>query len=217
MSGEKNHRGHTIKMSRKDHWESVYKDISPIEVSWYQKEPTISLSLIRNLPLGKVENIIDVGGGASTLADYLLEDGFKNITVLDLSSNALALARKRLGAKAGLINWKVEDVTNHLPEQNYSLWHDRAVFHFLTEKNDREKYKKVLEASIRDGGYVIIAAFSIGGPKQCSDLDIVQYDAEKLQKELGNSFKLIEELSERHITPGGKEQLFGYYLFARKT
>lgn len=202
-------------MTRKDHWESVYKDQSPLEVSWYQKRPTTSLSLMRNLQLEKGENIIDVGGGASTLADYLLEDGFINITILDLSSNALALAKKRLGEKADLINWKVEDVTNHLPDHNYSLWHDRAVFHFLTEKNDRGKYKKVLEASIRDGGYVIIAAFSIGGPKQCSGLDIVQYDAEKLQKELGGSFKLIEELSEKHITPGGKEQSFGYYLFTK--
>ncbi len=202
-------------MSKKDHWESVYKEKSAIEVSWYQKEPTISLSLIRSLPLEKDEYVIDVGGGFSTLADYLLEDGYNNITVLDLSSNALAFSKKRLGGKADLINWKVEDVTNHAPGQNYSLWHDRAVFHFLTEKNDREKYKKVLETSVRDGGYVIIATFSIGGPKKCSGLDIVQYDAEKLQKELGGSFKLIEELSEKHITPRGKEQLFGYYVFTK--
>lgn len=202
-------------MSIKDHWESIYKEKSPIEVSWYQKEPTISLSLIRNLPLDKGEYIIDVGGGASTLVGYLLEEGFKNITVLDLSSNALALAKKQMGNKAELIDWKVEDVTNYVPEHDYSLWHDRAVFHFLTEKNDREKYKKVLEASIRDGGYVIIAAFSIGGPTKCSGLDIVQYDAEKLKNELGSCFSLIAEKSEKHITPAGKEQSFGYYVFMK--
>lgn len=202
-------------MGIKDYWEGIYKDKSTSEVSWYQKEPTFSLSLIKSLPLERDENIIDVGGGASTLVDYLLAEGFKNITVLDLSSNALVLARKRLGAKAELINWMVEDVTNYVAEHDYTLWHDRAVFHFLTEKSDREKYRKVLEASVRDGGHVIIAAFSIGGPTKCSGLDIVQYDAEKLKNELGASFKLIEEKSERHITPAGKKQSFGYYVFTK--
>ncbi|HKK15451.1 MAG TPA: class I SAM-dependent methyltransferase [Gammaproteobacteria bacterium] len=204
-----------LKMSRKDLWENIYADKSPTGVSWYQKEPATSLSLIRNLPLERDVNIIDVGGGASTLVDYLLEDGFKNITVLDLSSNALALARKRLGEKADLINWKTEDITSYVPGHDYSLWHDRAVFHFLTEKGDREKYKKVLESSIRNGGFVIIAAFSMDGPRRCSGFDIVQYDAEKLQNELGGSFKLVKELPEKHITPAGKEQLFGYYVFTK--
>lgn len=200
-------------MSKKEHWEAIYKEKSPLAVSWYQNEPAISLSLIRSLPLERDENIIDVGGGVSTLVDHLLKEDFKNITVLDLSSNALSLARQRMGDKAALINWKVEDVTSHVAEHAYSLWHDRAVFHFLTEKKDREKYKRVLKESVRDGGYVIIAAFTIGGPTKCSGLDIVQYDAEKIQNELGPGFKLIEKRSETHITPAGKEQSFEYYLF----
>ena len=202
-------------MSRKEHWERIYKKKSPVEVSWYQEEPTISLSLVIKLLLGRDESIIDIGGGASTLVDCLLEEGFKNITILDLSSNALSRAKQRLGDKAALVNWKVEDITMYVPNHDYSLWHDRAVFHFLTEKNDREKYKRVLEESVREGGYVIIAAFAIGGPTKCSGLDIVQYDAEKLQKEIGTSFNLFEEKSEVHITPAGKEQLFGYYVFSK--
>lgn len=202
-------------MSRKDHWENVYKEKSPLEVSWYQSKPSISLSIINSLPLEKDENLIDVGGGTSTLVDYLIEEGFKNISVLDLSSNALVLAKKRLGKKSELINWHAEDVTRFYPKKAYSLWHDRAVFHFLTEKSDREKYKEVLECSVRVGGYVIIAAFSIGGPTKCSGLDIVQYDAEKIKRELGPRFKFIEEKSESHTTPTGKEQLFGYYVFTK--
>lgn len=203
-------------MSRKDHWEGVYKEKTSLKVSWYQKKPVISVSLIQNLPLEKDEHIIDVGGGASTLVDHLIEEGFKNITVLDLSSNALSHAKQRMGSTADTINWKVEDVTNFSPEYNYSLWHDRAVFHFLTETNDREKYKKVLASSVREGGYVIIAAFTVGGPTKCSGLDIVQYDAEKLKNELGPTFKLVDETSEIHITPAGKEQSFGYYVFNKK-
>jgi cyclopropane fatty-acyl-phospholipid synthase-like methyltransferase len=202
-------------MNKKDHWEEIYKDKSSIEVGWYQKEPTTSLSIIRNLPLESGDNIIDVGGGASTLVDSLLDEGFSNITVLDLSSNALSLAKQRIGNKAQLINWKVEDVTLYSRERNYSLWHDRAVFHFLTDKNDREKYRKVLEESVSEGGHVIIAAFSIGGPTKCSGLDIVQYDAEKLKNELGSFFKLTTEKAEMHITPSGKEQSFGYYVFTK--
>jgi len=200
-------------MSRKDHWESVYKDKSPLEVSWYQKEPTLSLALIRKYALDNSEFIIDVGGGASTLADYLLKDGFKNVTVLDLSSNALEQAKQRLGNKSALIEWEVEDVTNFIPTHQYGLWHDRAVFHFLTDESDREKYKHTLETSIKVGSYVIIAAFSIGGPTKCSGLNIVQYDLEKLKEELGKNFVFIEEQFEIHITPKGKEQEFGYYVF----
>lgn len=202
-------------MNKKDHWESVYKDKSHLEVSWHQKKPTISLTLIKKIAQNNTDCIIDVGGGASTLSDFLLEEGFNNITVLDLSSNALAHAKQRLGDKSTFIEWKVEDVTNFVSTNKYDIWHDRAVFHFLTTKDDREKYKQVLESSIKTGGCVIIAAFSIGGPKKCSGLDIVQYDAVKLKNELGNNFTLIEERHENHITPAGKEQKFGYYVFTK--
>jgi len=134
-----------------------------------------------------------------------------------LSANALAHARQRLGDKSTLIEWKVEDVTNFVPTHKYDIWHDRAVFHFLIAKEDREKYKQVLESSIKTGGYVIIAAFLIGGPKKCSGLDIVQYDAAMIKNELGNNFTFIEERYEKHITPAGKEQKFGYYVFTKNT
>jgi len=202
-------------MNRKDHWENIYKDKSPLEVSWYQKAPTISLELIKKLSLNNSDFIIDIGGGASKLVDCLIEDGFINITVLDLSSNALAHTQQRLGEKSSLVEWKVEDVTKFVAGHKYDLWHDRAVFHFLTDKNDREKYRQVLEASINIGGHIIIAAFSVGGPTKCSGLDIVQYDREKLKSELGDNFTFIEEKFEKHVTPAGKEQAFGYYIFTK--
>lgn len=202
-------------MSRKEHWDDIYKEKSPDDLSWYQEEPTVSLSLIKNLFLEKDENIIDVGGGASTLVDYILKEGFKNITVLDLSSNALSIAKQRMGDNAYLIDWKVEDVTSHVAEKKYSLWHDRAVFHFLTEKSDRDKYIRTLEESVRDGGHVIIAAFMIGGPTKCSGLNIVQYDAKKIKNALGSNFNLIKEKPETHLTPAGTEQLFNYYVFSK--
>jgi len=202
-------------MSRKDHWEKVYKENSALKVSWYQSVPTKSLAIINRLGLEKDENLIDVGGGASTLVDHLVADYFKNITVLDLSSRALDLAKKRLGEKSTNVIWEARDVTDFSPDKIYSLWHDRAVFHFLTDKSDREKYKKALESSIRVGGYVIIATFSVYGPIKCSGLDIVQYDAKKITKELGSHYNIIEEMSESHITPSGNEQLFGYYVFKK--
>jgi 2-polyprenyl-3-methyl-5-hydroxy-6-metoxy-1,4-benzoquinol methylase len=165
--------------------------------------------------MGKDKNIIDVGGGASTLVDCLIEEGFNNISVLDLSSNALMLAKSRLGENSKLVNWQIDDVTQFTPEKAYSLWHDRAVFHFLTEKSERDKYKKVLASAVKVDGYVIIATFSIGGPAKCSGLDIVQYDAEKISQEFESHFKLIKETSEIHITPVGREQLFGYYVFTK--
>ena len=202
-------------MNKKDHWENIYKDKSPLEVSWYQQQPVISLALIKKLTQNNTDYIIDVGGGASTLSDFLLKDGFNNITVLDLSSNALAHAKQRLGDKSVFIEWKVEDVTNFVPTHKYDIWHDRAVFHFLTTKEEREKYKRVLVSSVKTGGSVIIAAFSMGGPTKCSGLDIVQYDAVKLKNELGKKFTFCEERHEKHITPANKEQKFGYYVFTK--
>lgn len=204
-----------MSVSKKEHWEKIYKEKSPLDVSWYQKKPSISLSIIKDLPMGKDENIIDVGGGASTLVDCLIEEGFNNISVLDLSSNALMLAKTRLDEKSKLVHWQIDDVTQFTPEKAYSLWHDRAVFHFLTEKSDREKYKQVLASAVKVDGYVIIAAFFIGGPTKCSGLDIVQYDAEKISQEFASHFKLINEKFETHITPAGREQLFGYYVFTK--
>jgi len=203
-------------IDRKSHWENIYQDKSALDVSWYQKEPTISLGLIRNTLLASDEPIIDVGGGASVLVDYLIKVGYTNIAVLDISENALACAKNRLGNHAQEVEWYESDITQFEAPHQFSLWHDRAVFHFLTTDSDRKNYIKVLKNSLRPGGHLIIAAFAIGGPTKCSGLDIVQYDGLKLKAELGKDFELLEEISEVHITPTNKEQKFMYFLFIRK-
>jgi SAM-dependent methyltransferase len=203
-------------MNKKEHWEDIYQSKSAVEVSWYQQQPTLSLRLIHQFAPQHTDHIIDVGGGASTLCDHLLQDGYQHITVLDLSANALRQAQQRLGEKAECIHWQEEDITQFAPDGQYDLWHDRAVFHFLTAANDRQRYRQVLETAVRNGGYVIIAAFAIGGPTQCSGLDIVQYDAGKLKTTLGEKFTLVAEQTENHLTPSGKQQAFGYFVFHKK-
>ncbi len=203
------------KLNQKEHWENVYQNKSAEEVSWYQETPTISLSITQKLNLQKKAAIIDVGGGASTFVDGLLQAGFEQVSVLDLSSNALELAKQRLGVEAEKVNWRVEDVMQLKTEQKYTFWHDRAVFHFLTQAEERVKYKKALLSSVVSGGYAMIAAFSIGGPKQCSGLNIVQYDADKIRKELEGTLEWVEEVIETHLTPNGKEQLFRYFIFRK--
>ena len=198
---------------RKAHWEKVYNNNSPLEVSWYQKDPILSLQLIRDSGIALDAAMIDVGGGASVLADYLCEEGYTNIEVLDIASTALAHTKKRLKEKGCEIGWHNVDVVNFIPPHKYSLWYDRAVFHFLTEKKDREKYVSVLKQALKSGGHLIIMAFTIGGPLKCSGLEIVQYDAEKLKAELGESFELVEEGHETHITPAGNKQKFAYFHF----
>lgn len=198
---------------RKTHWEKVYNKNSPLEVSWYQKEPLLSLRLIHNSGIALDAPIIDVGGGASLLVDYLCEEGYTNIHVLDIATMALAHAKERLAEKACRVEWHNTDVVNFAPTHEYSLWHDRAVFHFLTEKADRENYVSVLKRSLKPGGHLIIMAFAIGGPLKCSGLEIVQYDAEKLMAELGEGFELVEEGHETHQTPTGNKQNFAYFQF----
>lgn len=203
-------------IDRKAHWENVYGSKSPLEVSWHQKEPSLSLRLIRNTQLGLDAPIIDVGGGASTLVGKLCTGGYTNIGVLDISARALAHAKLRLADKACGVEWYEADVTDFDPPRQFALWHDRAVFHFLTARTDREKYVAVLDRALQPGGHLIIMAFAVDGPKKCSGLDIVQYDAERIKAELGNSFGLIEEGHEVHITPAGKEQKFAYFHFTKQ-
>ena len=160
--------------------------------------------------------VIDVGGGASLLVDRLLEKGYSRLAVLDISERALDVAKQRLGDKASLIEWHAQDITCFQPAHQYSLWHDRAVFHFLTEAVDRRKYVETLKRSLAPHGHVILAAFAIGGPRKCSNLDIVQYDTDKIISELGSEFKLEETASEIHQTPGGKTQQFSYFRFTRQ-
>jgi SAM-dependent methyltransferase len=196
---------------RKQHWERVYANKSSLEVSWYQDEPRQSLELIHRSGIGKDAPLIDVGGGASLLIDWLLADGYRQLAVLDISGAALAVVRQRLGERAADIEWHEADVTQFSAPHPFSLWHDRAVFHFLTAAEDRRRYVEVLNRTLVSGGHVVIAAFAPGGPTRCSGLEIVQYDAAKLMAELGPDFRLEEQQTETHLTPAGKEQLFWFF------
>jgi SAM-dependent methyltransferase len=196
---------------RKEHWENVYINRPSTEVSWYQPRPGLSLRLIRDTGLDMGSPLIDVGGGASTLADTLFDEGYQAITVLDVSASALAHASDRLGKKACGIQWVEADITAFEPSRRYQLWHDRAVFHFLTDKTDRASYVETMHRTLMSGGHVIIMTFAIGGPQKCSGLDIVQYDAEKLLAELGHGFDLLDSGHVTHITPAGDEQEFAWF------
>lgn len=202
---------------KKTHWERIYREKSSSDVSWYQESPDLSLELIRRSGVRNDEAIVDVGGGASVLVDVLCEEGFRNLSVLDISGIALAGAQQRLGDLAETIEWFESDITEFDPPHAFTLWHDRAVFHFLTDESDRRKYVNVLKRALRPGGHLIIAAFAIGGPEQCSGLQVVQYDSSRLKAELGEEFELVEERDEVHITPANKEQRFTYFRFVRKT
>jgi 2-polyprenyl-3-methyl-5-hydroxy-6-metoxy-1,4-benzoquinol methylase len=202
-------------MNRKTHWEDIYSDQSPLEVSWFQKEPFLSLQLISNTGFSTEAAIIDIGGGASLLVDRLVEQGFRHLAVLDISATALNHTKQRLGPAAKQIEWFETDVTSFQAPHQYDIWHDRAVFHFLTDATDRKRYVKTLKQTLKSGGNLIIAAFAIGGPTKCSGLDIVQYDAKKLIAELGDGFTLLEENSETHTTPTKQEQQFAYFRFVR--
>lgn len=202
-----------VMSDRKEHWENVYQNKSPVTVSWYQQESALSLSLIAGISLSRDTPIIDVGGGTSTLVDSLCEEAYTNISVLDVSKNALDHARSRLANKAGRVHWYEEDVTCFKPPQRFALWHDRAVFHFLTSEADREKYIGVLRQSLQPGGHFIIMTFAVGGPLKCSGLDIIQYDVDKLTMELGAGFDLVESGHDIHLTPAGHQQKFAFFHF----
>ena len=201
---------------RRTHWQNIYREKSASEVSWYQKKPQLSLDLIDDAGVNEDDAIIDIGGGASVLVDFLCRQGFRKLAVLDISANALATARKRLGEREKNIDWFETDITGFIPPQRYKLWHDRAVFHFLVDQSDRRKYVSVLKRALLPGGHLIIAAFAIGGPEKCSGLDIVQYDSPKLSAELGDEFQLLEQRNELHVTPADREQAFTYYHFVKK-
>ncbi len=202
-----------MSFNRKSHWESIYAKTIPTEVGWYQVEPAVSLELIASTGVGHADKIIDVGGGASVLVDKLLCQGFQDLTVLDVSSKALDYAKERLGSEAEAVKWIEADVTKFELPEKYDLWHDRAVFHFLTEENDRKKYVQNMEEALNPGGHVIIVAFSIDGPLKCSGLNVERYSPEKMKNELGDSFELVKATDEGHMTPGGKEQKYTYCYF----
>ena len=201
--------------ARKKHWTNVYLEKSPSDVSWYQKKPEISLALIRSTGLNIDDPIIDVGGGTSFLVDNLIEENYTNLSVLDISENALSITKKRLGKNEKFIKWFEADVTKFNPPHNFNLWHDRAVFHFLTDPLDRKSYLKKLKKHLRPEGHLIIATFAVGGPEKCSGLEIVQYNSERIKNELGEEFVLVNERHELHITPVKKVQKFNYFYFVK--
>jgi len=203
------------KFDRKSHWEGVYRTKQAQETSWYQKEPLLSLAMIANAGIDLDAPIIDVGGGASVLVDRLLDLAYRDLTVLDISQAALQQDRQRLGRRASRVDWIVADITEYTPGRTFDLWHDRATFHFLTDSDDQEKYVRRLNEALDPGGQVIIAAFALDGPRQCSGLDIVRYDGASLGEALGPDFRLEEQVLETHITPLGREQRFDFYRFRR--
>jgi SAM-dependent methyltransferase len=200
---------------RKEHWEKIYGERKPDEVSWFQSEPVKSLELIRHSGASREAAIIDVGGRASVLVDRLLELGYKDLSVLDISAAALAYAKKRLDEKARLVHWFEADITKFETGRLFDVWHDRAVFHFLTDALDRAKYVALLREAIRPGGHLILVAFAPDGPEKCSGLTVCGYDAELITAELGPEFQLMREDAEDHRTPWDKEQKFRYFLFER--
>lgn len=195
----------------KDHWEKVYQSKQPNAVSWFQEHATRSLELIHSVGTSLDANIIDVGGGASTLVDDLLRDGYKSISVLDLSASALDVARKRLGIDGRRVTWITGDICDvNLPAQTYDIWHDRAVFHFLIEPSHRAAYVQQVMKAVKPGGHVIVATFALDGPEQCSGLPVARYAPGQLCGEFGPSFDLLEHVSEEHKTPWGSVQHFVY-------
>lgn len=202
-------------VDKKTHWQNIFREKAPTDVSWHQSVPMLSLKLIHHSGIGRDEPIIDVGGGTSHLVDCLCNEGFSKLAVLDISGNALSFARQRLAGVAEGVEWYEADVTDFTPPHPFSLWHDRAVFHFLTDKTDRERYVEALNLALRPRGHLIIAAFAVGGPEKCSGLETVQYDATNMKRELGSGFELAEAVDELHITPAGSEQQFTYYRFVK--
>jgi len=198
-------------MDTKSHWEKVYRTKRPNEVSWYRPHLEISLQLIEDAAPNRNAQIIDVGGGESTLVDDLLVREYRNVYVLDVSSRGLQVAKERLGAGASQINWHCGDVTTFgFSRHQFDVWHDRAVFHFLTESKDRAAYVRQVAHAVKPGGHVIVATFGPEGPTHCSGLDVVRYGPESLHEEFGTSFRLVKHLTELHRTPAGSIQQFTY-------
>ena len=200
-------------MDRKQHWEQVYRQKSDETLSWFQPRPEISLDLIHAVGLRKTEALIDVGGGASRLVDQLLAEGYTDLTVLDIAQQALITARTRLGNSASQVHWIAADLTAWQPGRSYRLWHDRAVFHFLTDPAERAAYRKNLEAALAPGGTAIIASFALEGPERCSGLPVQRYSPQILAAELGSGFRLLQHRHDAHHTPADRIQQFQYSVF----
>lgn len=202
-------------MNRKEHWNHVYETKGQEDISWHQAKPAISLRLIEAAGVSKGEPIVDVGSGTSMLIDCLLDAEFNDLTVLDISGAALQQARNRLGARAAQVTWIEADVTTFQASRPFRLWHDRAVFHFLTDPADQRRYVLGLEGALPVGAQAIIGTFAIDGPDKCSGLPVARYDAASLQQVLGDGFRLVEQADETHVTPWQSEQRFSFFRVIR--
>jgi ubiquinone/menaquinone biosynthesis C-methylase UbiE len=201
---------------RQQHWDRVYETKRADEVSWFQHEPSPSLAMIAASGIGRDDPIIDVGGGASVLVDRLLDAGYTNVTVLDVSEAGIDVARARLGGRRDRVAWLVQDIVAWQPPQAaFTLWHDRAVLHFLVEEADREAYLRVLDRGLRKGGFAIIAPFAPTGPEKCSGLPVRRYSGAMLREMLGPGYRLVEERPQTHVTPWGSRQDFTWCLFRK--
>ena len=202
-------------MNQKAHWDKVYSTKPAEAVSWFAPHLETSLKLIHTASARKDAAIIDIGGGESTLVDDLFNEGYRNLSVLDISQTAIEVAKERMGQNASAIQWYCVDIAQaSLPEAHFDIWHDRAVFHFLTKQSDRDQYVERVKRSLKHGGYVIMATFGPEGPTQCSDLDVERYDTQELHGQFGDSFELLQSSTEIHQTPMGTTQQF-LYCFCR--
>jgi len=200
-------------MNVETHWEKIYREKAPDAVSWYRPHLETSLALIERAAPERGVSIIDVGGGESTLVDDLLAHGYQNITVLDVSQTAIAVTKKRLGSAAEEVQWVTADIVNgELAPNAYDVWHDRAVFHFLTAMAQRVAYVRQVARAVKPGGHVLVSTFGPEGPTKCSGLEVVRYDAESLHAEFGVRFRLLDSIKEMHNTPFGTTQQFLYCL-----
>ena len=195
----------------KEHWENIYATKGMQQVSWFQKVPTTSLELINQVAKNKQDAIIDIGGGDGFLVDNLLVLGYTDITVLDISKNAIDRAKKRLGKLAEKVKWILSDITEFVPKQEYVIWHDRAVFHFLTQKQDKENYRELVNLSVSD--YFILATFSNEGPSKCSGLEVCNYGKKGIQALFSVNFSVVSSFMYNHPTPFGTYQSFLFTVF----
>ena len=202
-------------VQKRAHWEAVYLTRQPDEVSWYQPYPEPSLAALDRLELSNSASLIDLGGGTSNLIDVLVQRGWTDLTMLDISRAALEVAKGRIGQKASAVNWLVADVTTWKPIRTYDVCHDRALFHFLTRESHRNAYRHVLESAVGRSGHVIIATFAPDGPERCSGLPVLRYDEQSLANELGPGFRLRHHWREEHDSPAGQRQMFTWCLFER--
>jgi SAM-dependent methyltransferase len=202
-------------MGRAEHWETLYTTRDPAQVGWFEPVPEVSLRRIERAVAAGARSVIDVGGGSSRLVDHLIDLGLERVAVLDIAEHGLELSRERLGDRAGEVEWITGDVTRIEDVGTFDVWHDRAVFHFLTAEDDRARYVALAERTVRPGGFAVMATFASDGPEQCSGLPVCRYDPPELARRCGPGFALLDSERHLHTTPRGVPQRFAYSTFRR--